>query len=210
MTVGLSADTRRALVDVLADARRYGHLGPGPVEAQIERSLALCAAVDPPPAGTIVDLGSGGGVPGLVMAAAWPATTWVLLDGRDLRAAFLRQAVARLGWDRRIGVVGERAERAGRGPLRHRCPLVVARGFGPPAATAECGAPFLVPGGHLVVTDPPGGDDRRWPEAGLATVGLVRERAVVDPVAFQVLRQETACPDRYPRRVGAPAKQPLF
>ncbi|MDQ2727379.1 MAG: class I SAM-dependent methyltransferase [Actinomycetota bacterium] len=210
MTGGLSVDVRRALSDVLAESRRYGHLGPGPLDPQIDRSLALCNAVPPPAAGTIVDLGSGGGLPGLVMAAAWPNTIWLLLDGRDLRAAFLHDAVVRLGWANRVSVLASRAERAGRGPLRHRCPLVVARSFGPPAVTAECAAPFLAPGGHLVVTDPPGGDDRRWPAAGLALVGLVRHRAVVDPVAFQVFRQESECPDRYPRRVGVPAKQPLF
>lgn len=209
-TAQLSVDVRQALTEVLADSRRYGHLGPGPLDPQIDRSLALCGAVEPPASGTIVDLGSGGGLPGLVMAAAWPETTWLLLDGRDLRASFLRHAVVRLGWTDRVGVLGERAERAGRGPLRHRCPLVVARGFGPPAPTAECAAPFLAPGGHLVVTDPPGGDERRWPDDGLAIVGLIRHRAVVDPVAYQVLRLETLCPDRYPRRVGVPAKQPLF
>ncbi len=210
MSGPLSVDVRQALIEVLADARRYGHLGPGPLDPQIDRSLALCDAVDPPPAGTIVDLGSGGGLPGLVMAAAWPETTWMLLDGRDLRAAFLRAAVERMGWAHRVSVLGERAERAGRGPLRHRCALVVARAFGPPAATVECGAPFLAPGGHLVVTDPPGGDDGRWPDHGLAILGLVRHRAVVEPVALQVFLQERSCPDRYPRRVGVPAKQPLF
>ncbi len=210
MTGSLSVDIRQALIEVLADSRRYGHLGPGPLDPQIDRSLAMCDAVDPPRAGTIVDLGSGGGLPGLVMAAAWPDTTWLLLDGRDLRAAFLRDAVARMGWTQRVRVLGERAERAGRGPLRHRCPLVVARGFGRPAATAECAAPLLVRGGHLVVTDPPGGDDSRWPDTGLAILGLVRHRTVVEPVALQVFRQQTACPDRYPRRVGLPAKHPLF
>ncbi|MDQ2726147.1 MAG: class I SAM-dependent methyltransferase [Actinomycetota bacterium] len=210
MTAQIEGEVRQALTEVLEDARRYGHLGPGPLDPQIDRSLALCDAVDPPASGTIVDLGSGGGLPGLVMAAAWPGTTWLLLDGRALRAAFLHDAVARLGWAQQVSVLGARAERAGRGPLRHRSPLVVARGFGPPGVTAECASPFLRPGGHLVVTDPPGGDDYRWPDEGLATVGLVRHRAVVDPVAFQVFRQRTACPERYPRRVGVPAKQPLF
>ncbi|MDQ6784894.1 MAG: class I SAM-dependent methyltransferase [Actinomycetota bacterium] len=210
MTDLLSADLRDRVRDVLDGARRLGHLGPGPVDPQIDRSLALCQAVDRPARGTIVDLGSGGGLPGLVMAAAWPTTEWLLLDGRDLRATFLRGAVARLGWTGRVSVLGDRAERAGRGPLRHQCPLVVARAFGTPAATAECGSPFLAPGGHLVVTDPPGGDDARWPDAGLALLGLVRERASIDPVALQKLRQHALCPERFPRRVGVPAKNPLF
>jgi len=201
---------RSALVGVLEESRLQGHLGPGPIEPQIERSLALCAAVDPPGSGAIVDLGSGGGLPGLVMAAAWPTTTWLLIDGRELRAAFLRDAVRHLGWGDRVDVLGERAERVGRSNIRRRCPLVVARAFGPPAVTAECAAPLLRPGGHLVVTDPPGGDAGRWPAEGLAALGLVRLRGLVDPVALQILRQETPCPDHYPRRVGLPAKRPLF
>ncbi|MDQ6840660.1 MAG: hypothetical protein M3137_20570, partial [Actinomycetota bacterium] len=114
------------------------------------------------------------------------------------------------GWAERISVLAERAERAGRGSLRHCCPLVVARAFGPPATTAECAAPFLVRDGQLLVTEPPGGDHRRWPDAGLATLGLVRSGAAVEPVALQVLRQQSLCPERFPRRAGVPAKQPLF
>lgn len=206
----LSAEDRRALADVLADARSLGHIGPGPLEAQIDRSLALCRAVDPPSHGEIIDLGSGGGLPGLVMAAAWTSTTWALLEGRGLRAAFLTEAVKRLGWSDRVTVLADQAERVGRGPRRHRSPLVVARGFGSPAVTAECAAPLLRTGGFLLVTDPPGGDDSRWPPGAMAALGQVRSHALSEPVALQVFRQERPTPDRFPRRVGIPAKRPLF
>jgi 16S rRNA (guanine527-N7)-methyltransferase len=86
---------------------------------------------------------------------------------------------------------------------------LVARSFGPPATTAECAAPLLAVGGLLVVSDPPDAGDR-WPVEGLALLGLVPVRRAETGPALQVLRQDVPCPDRYPRRIGIPAKRPLF
>jgi 16S rRNA (guanine527-N7)-methyltransferase len=88
--------------------------------------------------------------------------------------------------------------------------LVVARSFASPAATAECAAPFLQPGGRLLVAEPPGGQPERWDAEGLAQLGLVPGDHLVSPTAYQILVQEFPCPDRFPRRVGIPGKRPLF
>ncbi len=127
-----------------------------------------------------------------------------------MRAQFLLQAVEDLGLTGRVRVIAERAEQAGRSELRGRCELVVARSFGAPAVTAECGAPFLQPGGRLIVTEPPGGKPDRWDEDGLAVLGLTPGDRLVGRTAFQTLVQSRPCPDRFPRRVGIPAKRPLF
>jgi 16S rRNA (guanine527-N7)-methyltransferase len=140
----------------------------------------------------------------------WPTTTWVLLDGSRNRAEFLEEAVGVLGLADRVEVVGARAELAGRGPLRGGFEVVVARSFASPAATAECGAPFLQPGGRLIVTEPPGGQPGRWDAKGLAVLGLHRSDAIAGPTSYQILVQQEPCPDRYPRRVGIPVKRPLF
>ncbi|HET6966289.1 MAG TPA: hypothetical protein VFH58_16050, partial [Acidimicrobiales bacterium] len=104
-----------------------------------------------------------------------------------------------------------RAEEAGRRPdLRGTFDVVVARSFGGPAVTAECGAPFLVAGGRLVVAEPPGGSADRWPAEGLEVLGLRPVEAMTEPSAFQVLLQQEPCPERFPRRTGIPAKRPLF
>ncbi len=204
----LSAADRMALLGILARSQELGFLGPGPLEPQIDRSLAFAAAVAPPL--RLVDLGSGGGLPGFVLAFAWPAASLVLLDGSVRRCAFLSDVVEGLGWKDRITVIAERAELTGRGPLRGTIDLVVARGFGPAAVTAECAAPLLRVGGQLVVSEPPGGAPERWPGPELATLGLQPQELITESVALQVLRQVTACPDRYPRRVGIPLKRPLF
>lgn len=198
------------LRDVLEEAKRLGFLGPGPTEEHVRRALDLAEAV---PAGPrrALDLGSGGGVPGLPLALLWPGSEWVLLEASTKRASFLVEAVGRLGLSGRVGVVAERAERAGRSPgLRGTFDLVVARGFAAPAVTAECGSPFLVPGGVLVVAEPPGGDPSRWDSDGLKELGLVAGGATRVPTAYQVLLQRQPCPGRYPRRVGIPAKRPIW
>ncbi len=169
----------------------------------------MAAGLEVTPA-TVLDLGSGGGLPGLPLAMVWPASHWVLLDGSQTRAEFLQHAVTTLGLTDRVLVVGERAEVAGRGELRGTFDCVVARSFAGPAPTAECGAPFLRVGGSLVVAEPPGGEPQRWDPQGLALLGLQIGLRVVGRTAYQVLRQDTPCPDRFPRRVGVPTKRPLF
>jgi 16S rRNA (guanine527-N7)-methyltransferase len=113
-----------------------------------------------------------------------------------------------------VHVVRARAEEAGRQPdLRATFDLVVSRGFGPPAVTAECGAPFLRVGARLVVSEPPAESDKhefRWPPAGLAELGLAPSEEWRKPFHYQAFVLERPCPDRYPRRVGVPAKRPLF
>lgn len=201
-----------ALEDVLEEARELGFLGPGPVTGHIEHAAGFLRAVGEPHPDAVVDLGSGGGLPGLVVAQAWPNARVALLDANERRTAFLARAVLALGLDRRVVVAQSRAEDAGRDPAwRGRADLVVARSFGPPAVTAECAAPLLCEGGRLVVSEPPDGVPERWPEEPLAELGLRPVGRLEQAFSrFQILRQESPCPERFPRRVGVPAKRPLF
>lgn len=199
---------------MLEEARRLGFLGPGPVDAHIEHADGFAAAVAS--SGAVprlaADLGSGGGVPALPLVLRYPDCRWILVESGVRRAAFLRQAVGMLGIDDRVAVLEDRAEAVGRHPQwRSTSDLVTARGFGPPAVVAECGAPLLRVGGRAVVSEPPGGAPLRWPSDGLALVGMTIGPAIVaGGAAYQVLRQTTLCPPRFPRRVGMPAKRPLF
>ncbi|MDQ1436450.1 MAG: rRNA (guanine527-N7)-methyltransferase [Acidimicrobiaceae bacterium] len=158
-----------------------------------------------------MDLGSGGGVPGLVLAELWPQAHAVLLDSMERRTSFLTDVVGELGWRGRVTVVRERAEVFGRVPDRRAAfDLVVARGFGPPSVTAECAAPLLRLGGRLVVSEPPEDDPGRWPAQPLSELGLRSLGLVEDGARFHVLEQVELCSDAYPRRVGLPAKRPLW
>lgn len=200
----------RLLVSVLEEANALGFLGSSPVDAHIDHARGFARAWGGLPPGRFVDLGSGGGVPGVVLALAWPEATGVLLDANERRTAFLERTVAHLGLHPRVTVRRERAEVAGRDvALRGWADLVTARAFGSPAVTAECAAPLLTVGGRLVVSEPPDGSGR-WPESGLATLGMVPIRVVSAGARYAVVRQVTPCPERFPRRVGIPAKRPLF
>jgi 16S rRNA (guanine527-N7)-methyltransferase len=237
-----------AVAGVLERSHQLGFLGPGPVSEHIRHAVGFAAGLDTPPR-RLLDLGSGGGVPGLVLATVvWSESTAVLLDAGLRRCVFLEETVEELGLHQRVSVRRDRAEAAGRDPeLRGTFDIVVARSFGPPAVTAECAAPFLRVGGVLVVSEPPPtvqsrpsaapasepGDARRagagpagdaeeegelagsrppvrWPDAGLAVLGLRRGAKWASPFHYQALVQHEPCPDRFPRRVGVPAKRPLF
>lgn len=197
------------LRSALATARALGFLGPGPIDDHIEHALRFHAALGARLQGRALDLGAGGGLPGLVLALAQPEVEWVFLDAHQRRTAALDAAVEALDLGKRVQVVNARAEEAGHDPaLRGRHDVVVARSFGPPAVVAECAGPLLAVGGTLAVSEPPAGGDDRWPASGLGALGLV---PLPSPTrAIFLATQASPAPDRYPRRVGVPSKRPLF
>jgi len=199
------------LDDVLAAAQRQGFLGPASVAEHRRHALGFAAGwEDLPP--LALDLGSGGGVPGLVLAVEYPTLSVCLVDSRERSTDWLTEAVRSLGLSNRVAVVRARGEELGRDlQWRAQVPMVVARGFGPPAVVAECGAPLLVTGASMVVSEPPTPDASRWPRAGLGELGLgLGRRWAHGGSHYQELVQLAPCPERFPRRVGVPAKRPLW
>jgi 16S rRNA (guanine527-N7)-methyltransferase len=199
------------LLAVLARSRDLGFLGDGELMVHAANATAFLADID---AGSrVLDLGSGGGVPGLVLADRRPDLELALLDGSQRRTAFLEVAVDDLGFGDRVSVVRGRAEEAGRDPRwRGGFDVVTARSFGPPAVTAECAVGFLKgPGSRVLVSEPPAGSTERWPAEGLVLLGLAPgTRRSEEGSTVQRLDVVEWCSDRYPRRNGIPAKRPLF
>ena len=208
---------RSPLLAVLEEARTLGFLGPGPVFPQLEHAQAFLTLleVDGTAEGPFVDLGSGGGIPGLVLATALPRSRWVLLDSMVRRTSFLDDAVERLALGDRVRVLTARAEDVGRDPAhRMRYRSVVARSFAAPPVLAECAAPLLQRGGTAVVSEPPATGDGpipgRWPGPGLRALGLTLDRWIAGPPSFARLRQSDRCPRTYPRPVGTLAADPIW
>jgi 16S rRNA (guanine527-N7)-methyltransferase len=209
------------VLDALAQARAFGYLGPGPLQTHLDHSHGFGDVVETVSSvvkeltdggfrGRVVDLGTGGGIPGLVLADRWPESRWLFVDSHQRRMGTLRDVLHGLGWADRTEVVLERAELVARRPdLRGQCDLVVARGFAAPAVTVECATGFLRPGGLLVVSEPPEGPDR-WSDRVLAQLGMARVVHTPEAFRFFVAVQERPCPPKYPRAVGVPAKSPLF
>ncbi len=196
---------------MLERAQRLGLVGPGPFARQLEHARAFAALLGPAPA-TFLDLGSGAGLPGLVLALQWPTSRGILLDAGRRRGEHLETARQELGLADRITVVVGRAEEAAGDPRwRGSADLVVARAFAAPAPTAECAVGFLRAGGRLVVSEPPAADPDRWDAAGVARLGLtgptISEGGGATAAAF-VLTGDAD--ERWPRRTGVPAHRPLW
>ena len=202
--------------EVLRSAQDLGLLGPGPVEDQRRHAEAFCRLVAealPTDAPHFLDLGSGAGLPGLVLAALLPRSTGTLLDSQQRRGRFLHDAIHRLGMTGRITSVTSRAEDAARDPAhRARYHLVAARSFAAPAVTAECAAPFLQPSGHLAVSEPPEETPGRWDETKLQELGLLPPEVLRNEGASAAILQRTEEPvsEKWPRRSGIPQKRPLW
>ena len=174
--------------------------------------MATCLSPGPV---SVLDLGSSGGVPGLILALSRPESTVILLDSRRRACQFLGATVVELGIAGRVEVSEGRAEAAARQPpLREAQDVVVARSFGPPAVTAECAAGFLRLGGRLIVSEPPGGQagtaEGRWDRTGLEELGLTEPVAHRTADGSFVVLVKDRLDSRWPRRVGIPAKRPLW
>ncbi len=195
------------LVEVLEEAKSRGFLGPGSVVDHIDHSRQFRRGF-PVGATKALDLGSGGGVPGLVLAAE-DDLVWTLLDSMDKRCDFLDKAVETLQLGDRVSVVYGRAEEWARnGEFREQFDVVVARSFGPPAVVAECATGFLQEGGVLLVSEPPASNDR-WSAEGLRDLGLETAETYSDPMVAS-FKKSGPLSDRYPRRNGIPDKRPRW
>ena len=167
-----------ALVDALLDAQRLGFLGARPIPEVIEHARGFVRALRARETDrlieSVLDLGSGGGVPGLIIAHDLPATRLTLLDRRAKRTDALERLIRRLGWEDRITVACTDVT-----TFHPDEPFdaVVARGFGPPEFTLAQAVRFVRAGGPIVISEPPEGD--RWDDRLLAELGL---RRVDDPV----------------------------
>jgi 16S rRNA (guanine527-N7)-methyltransferase len=117
----------------------------------ILRSLSFRAAFEPVPGLPAIDIGSGAGLPGLVLKICFPEIDMLLIDAARRRVTFLRHVVRQLGLTG-IRCVQARAESL-HDAAEHRgmYRLAFARAVGPLSEVVELAAPLLAPGGRLVV-----------------------------------------------------------
>ena len=163
-----------------------------------------------------VDLGSGGGFPGIPLAIARPDLAMTLLEPIAKRSRFLTAAVAAVGFGDRIAVVTARAEGlAVDRAQRATWSIVTARAVAPLAELVELAFPLLAPGGSLVA----------WKRGDLATElaaadratsalggGLIEVRELpVDGLVdhrLVVVTRTGGVPDAYPRDPAARRRRP--
>lgn len=188
-------------------------MGPTDVRLQIEHARGFAAVwrdIEGAPPETFLDLGSGGGLPGLALLEEWHIRA-TFVDAMEKRMAFIREVLSWEDAPAEGDVITGRAEVVARlAHLDEKFLLVTARSFGPPAVTAECAARFLAVGGILIVSEPPEENDARWNRAGLGQLGLRPEQRQRHGAAYQVIRKFRSTPAKFPRAIGTPGKSPLF
>jgi 16S rRNA (guanine527-N7)-methyltransferase len=184
----------------------------GPATPLVADSLVLLPFLGE--ARRVVDVGSGGGLPGLPLKIARPELEVTLIESDQAKAAFLVQAAARLGL-RGVEVLAVRAEEAGR-DARHReaYDVAVARAVAALPALVELCLPLVRVGGRLLAQKTSGDEvaaaARALEMLGGEVVGVeaaassARDKGVVVIVA-----KVRPTPDAYPRRSGIPAARPL-
>src|ERR1700730_88779 len=188
----------------------------GPALPRIENSLTLLSHLED--ARTVVDVGSGGGMPGLPLKLARPDLQVTLLESDRRKAAFLVHAAARL--DLELEVVAERAETAGRGPLRDSFDLAVSRALaGPGSVLPELAVPVVRPGARLLAMRTAGdaGQSRELETAAAAAEALGGGRPLVRTApsaarergAVLIVPKLSPTPSAFPRRPGVPNRRPL-
>ena len=163
---------------------------------------------------TVADIGSGAGVPGLVLAAALPEACVWLIESNGRKCAFLARARAACGLDN-ARVANARAELWTDG--LNRCDLVTSRALAPLPVVAEYAAPLLVIGGASVAWRGARDPEQEAAAARAAVeLGLEPRRALkVHPYArarnryLHLMLKVRATPERFPRRPGVAARRPL-
>jgi 16S rRNA (guanine527-N7)-methyltransferase len=164
----------------------------------------------------IADLGSGAGLPGLVLAAALPGQRFDLIESNSRKCAFIASAIERMGLENATVVCARSEEWAG-GDGREAYDAVTARAVGSLAVLAELASPLLVEGGMLVAWK---GARSEAEEAELAKAGgeLAMEQVemrAVKPFAgsrdrhIHLVRKNGPTPNGLPRRPGMAAKRPF-
>lgn len=186
----------------------------------VAESLALGRLLDAhgllPDGARVLDLGAGGGLPGIPLRIAWPRIALTLLESVGKKCRFLEDLARDLPLET-ITVLEGRAEAYGHDPAhRGQYDLVVARAVAPLPILIEYALPFLRPGGRLAAVK--GRAAPREIDASTTALGELNGR-IQDALDFQppdgmdqtvvIIEKLGSTPNRYPRRPGIPTKRPL-
>jgi 16S rRNA (guanine527-N7)-methyltransferase len=159
----------------------------------------------------VLDLGSGGGVPGLVLAAVLPQVEFTLVEATGKKAAFLEETAAALGLANAT-VRAERAETLGHDPwLRATFDAVVARAVAPLPVVLECSIPFLRERGFLLaIKGAKAPQEIEASRLALHKLHAVVAQALPTPTGtIVVVEKLRTTPRVYPRPAGTPGQKPL-
>jgi 16S rRNA (guanine527-N7)-methyltransferase len=159
---------------------------------------------------SVLDLGSGGGCPGLPLAIVAPDIRMTLLEATGKKANFLKDVSQFLELEN-VTVINARAENHGRFDGRAMYEVVLARAVGPLNVLVELAVPLLCEGGVLVAVK----GDRAEAEIAHAATALkllgakVQDTLRMETATVVSVVKESPTNRLYPRRPGEPKRSPL-
>jgi 16S rRNA (guanine527-N7)-methyltransferase len=219
---GLDAEVQRrlaALGDLILQAgfNVTGVNDPEDIECiHFLDSLSLLKIEEVSKAQRLADVGSGGGLPALVLALALPGTEITAVESQLKKCAYIERSAKTLGLEN-VRALCLRAEEYGRSAGRAAHDVVVSRAVAALPVVAEYSLPLLRVGGLMVAMKGSVSDQERTQAAtALGILGADRLDAVqLDPFEGSqnrwayVAEKVRATPGEFPRRPGVPAKRPL-
>jgi 16S rRNA (guanine527-N7)-methyltransferase len=209
--MGISVNDSK-LVELARLISEWPGLVSGPTAELVDDSLVLLEHLGD--AGSVVDVGSGGGLPGLPLKIARPGLRLTLVESDQAKAAFLVRACATLGLDD-VQVLARRAEEVGRDShFREAFDVAVARALAPMPVLVELCLPLVRVGGRLLAQKTER-EDVESARNAIETLGGRLSMVVAAPSDARrsgtvvVVDKVRPTPQSYPRRPGVPARKPL-
>lgn len=163
---------------------------------------------------TLIDVGTGAGLPGLPLAIARPDMRICLLDASRKRCGFLSAVIEELQL-KNLMIMHARAEDGARGALRESCDLAVARALAPMNVLCELLLPYVKVGGLALCWKGPSIDEEMASaHTALSSLGAkVGERILLPLEGYahcvQSIKKLASTAKQYPRQAGTPARSPL-
>jgi 16S rRNA (guanine527-N7)-methyltransferase len=188
---------------------------PRVASAHVPEAVALADLLGAQAGARWMDLGTGGGLPGLALAVVRPDVRWTLLDATAKKVRAVADFAGQLGLDN-VTVACARAEEAGRDPAhRGRYDGVVARAVAPLQVLTELARGFVDDGGLLAAVKGPAWDTELADAAHAMRVldwqlvDTQRVTSAVRPTWLVRMRTTGEPPKGYPRTTGLPRSAPL-
>jgi 16S rRNA (guanine527-N7)-methyltransferase len=158
---------------------------------------------------SVIDIGSGGGLPAVPLAVAKPEVRFTLLEATARKCAFLEHVAAMLGLTNVVVACG-RAEELGHQPaLREQFDRAISRAAARPEVLLELALPFVRTGGDLVAQVSAIDPQRLEPVARRLGGGTPRVEREAGGHGLLVVSKVGPTPAGFPRRTGLPGRKPL-